>query len=481
MAGIVSYGAYIPYYRLERKKMAEAFGERAMVGERAVANFDEDSVSMSVNAALDCLQEFAGREVDGVFFATTTAAYEEKQAAGTVAAALDLKSNVRVADVTGSLRASSAAMLSALDMVRAGAKGALAVTADCRLGAPQGQNEQLFGDGAAAFLFGSGDDVIAKAVAVHSHSREQIGGWRNKGDKFVHSWEERFVQTVYGETVGASVRGVLETAGMQPGDFSRIVMAGPAPKAQMAIAGMLGFQKEQFQDPLTDSVGMTGTAHAPMMLVAALEQARPGDKILFVSFGEGSDAIVFEVTAAIERLPRRLGISGHLASKSNLIRYADYLKWRGVLPAEPPRRPETPRPSVTAMQRNYHQNLALYGSKCLECGTPQFPKQRVCVQCQAKDRMEDYRFYGKTARIATYTIDYLAASPAPPTVVAVVDFEGGGRIMCEVTDCDPAEVRIGMELEMTFRRLYQAGGIHNYFWKAKPYRRVAEHEQRNHR
>ncbi|WP_018133064.1 OB-fold domain-containing protein [Effusibacillus pohliae] len=470
MVGIVSYGAYIPYYRLDRKKIADAFGERAMGGEKAVANFDEDSVSIAVSAGLDCLQGIDASGIGALFFASTTVPYEEKQAASTIAAALDLKKSTRVADVTGSLRGSSAALLAAFDAVQAGGEPVLAAAADCRLGAPQGTNEQLFGDGGAALLIGRGDDVVARVLAVYSHTEEQIGVWRNRGDRFVQSWEERFVHTVYVQTVAASVRGVLAKSGLQPADFSKVVIAGPAPRAQLAAAASLGFQREQVQDLLLDTVGMTGTAHAPMMLAAVLEQASPGDRILYVSFGEGSDAIIFEVTEAIRRLPQRRGIRGHLPVKSDRLRYADYLKWRGILPTEPARRPETPRPSVTAMHRNYQQNLALYGSKCLECGTPQFPKQRVCVQCQAKDRMEDYRFYGRTAKVATYTIDHLAASPAPPTVVAVVDFAGGGRMICEVTDCDPAEMRIGMELEMTFRRLYEAGGIHNYFWKAKPKR-----------
>jgi 3-hydroxy-3-methylglutaryl CoA synthase len=470
MVGIVSYGAYVPYHRLERKKIAQAFGDRPAKGEKAVANFDEDSVSIGVNAALDCLAGFAEKGVDCLFFATTTAPYDEKLSSATIASALDLKQNVRSLDLTGSLRAASGGLLSAFDAVKSGAGTALVVTADCRLGAPQGANEQLFGDGGAAFLIGQGDDVIARVTAVCSHTHEMIGNWRSHGDEFVRSWEERFGQKISVEAVLASVRAVLEKSGLTPADFAKIVIGGLAPRTQMAIAVKLGFPKEQIQDSLIDSVGMTGTAHAPMMLAAAMEQAKPGDRILFASFGEGSDAIVFEMTDACQKLPARRGINGHLERKNNSLLYNHYLKWKGMLPTEPARRPDTPRPSVPAMYRNYRQNLGLYGSKCLQCGTPQFPKQRVCSQCQAKDKMEEYRFYGKAAVVATYTIDHLAASPAPPTVVAVVDFAGGGRMICEVTDCDPAEIRIGMEVEMTFRRLYETGGIHNYFWKAKPRR-----------
>lgn len=470
MVGIVSFGAYIPYHRLERKKIAQAFGERSATGEKAVANFDEDSLSIAANAALDCLAGWNEKEVDVLCFATTTSPYREKQAAATMAAALDLKENVRAFEIGGSLRASSAGLLSAIDYTATGTGKALVAAADCRLGAPQGESERLFGDGGAAFLIGRGEDVIARVTAIYSHTLEQIGIWRETDDRFVRIWEERFVQEIYRETVISCVKGILAESGLKPPDFSKIVIAGPAPRAQMSAAETLGFQKEQFQDPLIESVGMAGTAHGLMMLSAALEQAKPGDRILYVGFGEGGDAISFEITEAIERLPERRGIRGHLSPKNNGLLYNQYLKWRGILPTEPARRPKTPKPSLPAMQRNYRQNLGLFGSKCLACGTPQFPKQRVCAQCRAKDKMADYRFYGKTAKVTTFTVDYLAASPAPPTVIAVVDFAGGGRMICEVTDCELSEMRIGMEVEMTFRRLYKAGGIHNYFWKAKPKR-----------
>ena len=471
MIGIVSYGAYVPFHRLKLQAVAEAFGQPGASGEKAVAHFDEDSVSLGVSAALDCLGAGdAARAVDALFLATTTPPYDAKAASATVAAALDLRSDVRAADLNGSLRSASAAILSALDSVRGGAGTALVVTADCRLAAPQGAMEGLFGDGAAAFLFGQGDEVLARVLGAHSHTGESIGHWRDHGDLFVRSWEDRFVQRVYAQTISTACRGAMDACGLQATDFAKVVLAGPAPRAIVGVAEGLGFNKEQIVPPLFQTVGMAGAAHAPMMLAAALETAKPGDRLLFATFGEGSDAIVFEVTPAIEKAAKPRAVSGHLEPKRADLLYSDYLRWKGILPTEPARRPETPRPSVTALFRNREGNLRLYGTRCLACNTPQFPKQRVCAACQAKDQMEPYRFYGRTAKVATFTIDHLAASPATPTVFAVVDFAGGGRMLCEVTDCDPQELCIGMEVEMTFRRLYQAGGVHNYFWKAKPKR-----------
>ncbi|MCF6095299.1 OB-fold domain-containing protein [Microaerobacter geothermalis] len=472
MKGILAYGAYIPFHRLKKKTIAEAYGEKAVPGEKAVANFDEDSLSMGVEASLDCLKnrDDLASQIEAVYFATTTPSYDEKQGAVTIAAALDLPREIRTADIGHSLRASSTALLEALDYVSVHGKSALVISSDCRLGGAQGMVEQMVGDGAGALLVGTGDEVIANVLATYSNSLEHVGQWRSHGESFVRNWEDRFIQTIYMETIRKTILGLTEKSGIRPEEINKVIITGPHARAQLSAARVLGLNQDQFVQGLELEVGHTGTAQGPMMLISVLEQANPRDKILYLGYGEGCDAVLFEVTERILQFVKPLGIKGHLEHKDDSLLYTHYLKWKGMLPLEPGRRPEPSRPSAPAMQRNYHQNLVLYGSKCTMCGTPQFPKQRVCTVCQAKDQMEDYRFYGKKARVTTYTIDYLALSLAPPTIFAVIDFEGGGRMLTEVTDCTPGEIDIGLEVDMTFRRLYHSGGIHNYFWKAKPKR-----------
>ena len=122
------------------------------------------------------------------------------------------------------------------------------------------------------------------------------------------------------------------------------------------------------------------------------------------------------------------------------------------------------------MFRSEKWKFGFIGSRCTACGTPQLPPQRVCVHCSARDEMEPYPFADRRAKVATFTLDRLAFSLNPPTVNVVVDYEGGGRFLCEMTDCEPEKVAIGDEVEMTFRRMYTAGGVHNYFWKVRPKR-----------
>jgi hydroxymethylglutaryl-CoA synthase len=184
---------------------------------------------------------------------------------------------------------------------------------------------------------------------------------------------------------------------------------------------------------------------------------------------DGADAIVLRMTPAAARFRPAHSVGRMIESKGD-VSYGNYLKWRQILPTEPPRRPDPERPAAPPMMRSEKWKFGLIGSRCTACGTPQLPPQLVCVKCRARGKMEPYAFADRTGRIATYAVDRLAYSLNPPTVNAVVDYEGGGRFLCEMTDCEPDRVAIGDEVEMTFRRLFTADGVHNYFWKARPKR-----------
>ncbi|MFZ5643239.1 MAG: hydroxymethylglutaryl-CoA synthase family protein [Bacillota bacterium] len=469
MAGIVAYGAYIPFNRLNLKHMGEIHGAPALRGEKAVANFDEDSLTMAVAAALDCASGLDAGAFDSIYFATTTPPHSEKQSATTIAGTLDMRRDARTLDITGSLRSGSSAMLAGLDAAEKGEKVMVAIS-DSRMGAPGGMYEMLLGDGAAAFLLGN-EDVVAEVLGTHSVGVDFYDNWRGLGDQFVRSWEDRFSQTQgYSRFTVEAGQAAMQKIGLSPRDFSRVVVYGLKPGDPLKVAARMGFKPEQVQDSLIDRIGNTGAASAPMSLVAALEESRPGDNILFITYGEGSDAIVFQVTGAISKIPRRRGINGYINSKKSDINYGKYFRWKQLLSMEPQRRPPLVRPSLPDRYRNLKKILGFYGSRCTACGTPQFPPQRVCVQCQSINQMEEYRFLGRKARLATYTIDHLAPSQDPPTVLAVVDYEGGGRFVCLMTDCDANSVSVGMDLEMSFRKLFEADGINTYFWKAMPKR-----------
>jgi len=218
-------------------------------------------------------------------------------------------------------------------------------------------------------------------------------------------------------------------------------------------------------------VGNTGAAFALMMLVAALEEAKPGDRILLASYGDGADAFILEVTKQIKKIKGRRGIKGYVASKKILNDYQLYASWRGFVEmSAAARRPEILMPSASAVWRERDQNIRFYGNKCRKCGYPQYPPQLVCTNCHSRGDFDDVRFSDKKGEVFTYAMDYLAPTGDPPLVIAVVNFEGGGRTLNMMTDRDINELKIGMPIEMTFRKLFTPKGVHNYYWKSMPLR-----------
>ncbi|MBP1685201.1 MAG: hypothetical protein H6Q33_1344 [Deltaproteobacteria bacterium] len=466
MTGITAYGAYVPPTRLPFSVMA---GKRAGVGgpERAVAWHDEDSVTMGVAAAVNCLRGIARESVGGVFFASTTYAFREKQAASLVAKALDLRRDIVTADIAGSLRAGTTALRTAIDAVGAGrVSSMLVIASDCRVGAPGSALERNFGDGAAAFLVTNDQPLAALEDAV-AHADEIVDVWRTDADRFVHSWEERFVlDHGYGDNVPKAVSALLRRTGVVPAEVDRLVLYGPDERSHAAMVRSLGFKREQVQDPLFGRLGNTGTAFAPLLLVAALEVARPGERLLIASYGDGAEAMTFRVTDRAGHSATTRGVSWHLERRA-VTEYDAYLKARNLTAREY----EAPRDqglSATIHFRERDADISLRGQTCRRCGTAQFPRQRVCGACHAKDDFESVRLSDRTGTVVTYTFDYFFPCPEPPTIVTIVEVDGGCRLHMQLVNCPAKETRIGLPVEFVFRKIHEVGGRPNYYWKCAP-------------
>jgi len=476
MVGITSYGAYIPLYRLDRAEIGRAWDIPAAPGEKAVANYDEDSLTMAVEAARDCLKGANVDSIDGLFFASTTAPYRDKQSAATVAMVLGIKRESVTMDFSGSLRCGTNALKAAVDAVRSGsASNILVIASEIRLGYPAGANEISFGDGAAAVVVGS-KAVIAEVEGSYSIYEELQDFWRSDKDLFVRSAEDRFiVDEGYNQVIPTAVSGALEKFKLTSKDFSACVLYVPNRRQAGALVKRLGFDpKAQSRDTLFSTVGDTGSAMPMMSLVETLEEAITGNRVMLVAYGNGCDVFSLKVTDHIEkaRVKDRMGITRCLASKKMLGNYNRYLRWRELIATQPPARPalEYRQPGPQALWKENEKELRLRGTKCKNCGTPQYPPQRVCVNCRAKDNFEYYSFLDKKAKLFSFCHDHLMATIDPPVTVAVLDFEGGGRMLIDMTDRDPAECKVGMPIELTFRKLYYVGGICNYWWKCRPER-----------
>ncbi len=466
MIGIISYGAYVPRTRLPLSVIG---GRPPTEGgpERAVAWNDEDAITQGAAAAIHCLEGVDRSQIDMLLFASTTLPFQEKQAAALIARVLDLRREVQTADHTGSTRAGTSALRTAFDAVKAGsARCALVIASDARMAAPKSGMEANFGDGAAAFLISDGD-AIATLDGFHAISDEITDVWRPTGHEFTHTWEDRFViQESYTPNMNTAIAGLLESSESQIEDFDRVVLYAPDARSHGRVAKANGVAKEALQPPLFGRLGNAGVAFAPLQLASALESTKPGDRILVANFGNGADAMSFRTTDQIEKLDTRRGVSWNMARRRVVADYDDYVKAKGLAASEW----ETgtnPGLSATILYRERDDDLSLLGQQCRNCDAIQFPKQRLCESCFAKDDFETVRLSGRTGKVVTFTFDYFFPTPNPPTVVTIVDVDGA-RIHLQVVEIDPDQMKIGQEVEFVFRKIHESGGRPNYYWKGIP-------------
>jgi 3-hydroxy-3-methylglutaryl CoA synthase/uncharacterized OB-fold protein len=449
MPGIVAYNAYIPFFRLQRLRIGEALGTLGGKGTRAVASYDEDATSMAVEAA----RPIAGRGgFDQLLFATADPPYLDKTNATAVHAALGLPEEVAAFDFGGAVRSGAGAMRAGVQM-----GSTLVILSDVRTGLPGGADERDGGDGAVAFLFGD-ENVIAERIGGAAATAEFLDRWRIPGEPASRQWEERFGEVAYVPLAQAALTDALKKAGLT--EVDHLIVTGVHPRAARRLGATV--------DDLSTVIGNTGTAHRGIVLADVLDRAEPGQTIAVLTLADGADCSILRTTDAIASYQRKTTVREQIEAGNTDLDYPTFLTWRGQLHREPPRRPDPTAPSAPPSFRREHWKFGFEGSRCENCATRHLPPARVCVKCQAVDQMAPERLADVPATIATFTIDRLAFSLSPPTVVAVVDFDGGGRFQCELTDVDPASVKIGNRVEMTFRKIYTSAGVHNYFWKAKP-------------
>ena len=463
MSGILGYATYLPYYRLKRGAIAATLGGPPAKGTRSVASYDEDSTSMAVAAARRLPAPLPG-DLTALCFATTTPAYLDKTNATAIHAALGLPAGVGAYDMGGAVRSAVGVLVSAL----ASSRSTLVVTADIRTGLPGSEDERDGGDGAAAFVVGPGSEahpVLAECVATASATGEFLERWRVPGEAFSRRWEDRFGVHAFLPHVGRAVAAALAGAGLAPDAVDHLIITGTHPRAVAAFARMSRAKPEVLVNDLAATVGNTGAAHPGVLLASALDAARPGAVIALVVLADGADVAVFHTTPALAE-HRSAPSVAEQAAAGREVAYPDFLTWRGMLTRQGPRRPDPAQPAAPPALRSEAWKFGFTASRC-RCGIRHLPPQRVCAGCGATDQMAPERLADVPGTIATFTVDRLAYSPSPPVVAAVVDFDGGGRYRCELTDVDPAAVAIGSRVEMTFRRLFAAGGVHNYFWKAR--------------
>jgi 3-hydroxy-3-methylglutaryl CoA synthase len=482
--GITSFGAYLPRLRLQRKAMAAAnawfnpgiAGQGK--GERTMANWDEDAVTMAVEAARDALPNSrdpltSRGGVGALLFASTTMPFADRQNAGIVSAALSLNENIHTADVTGSQRAGLSALILALEKAAAEDKSVLIASADRRATRAGATQEFQFGDGGAAFIVGK-QNVAARLIGTNSTSVDFIDHFRGDGEEFDYNWEERWIRDEgYTRIVPLTIKGLLEKTKVAAGAIDHFILPCLFAKLDQQLAQKCGIDPSKVRDNLAATVGECGTAHSLVMLAHALEEAKPGQKILVAAFGQGCDSAIFEVTDAIEKARPVRGVKGSLARRKEETNYMKWLAFNGLVEMEKGMRAEKDnKTALTVTYRKRDMLFGLVGGKCEKCGTAQFPRTRICVNpnCKAVDQQTPFSFAELEGKILSWSADYLTYSQDPPQHYGMVTFEEGGRFLSDFTDVDVGSVDTGSKMRMVFRikDFDEKRGFRRYFWKAAP-------------
>jgi 3-hydroxy-3-methylglutaryl CoA synthase len=473
--GIVAAGAYIPRLRLQRKSIVDANrwfapGLASLgKGERAMCNWDEDAITMAVEAARDATLGRNRDESRSLYFSSTTFPFLDRLNAGVVAEALAMSEEVNALDLASSQRCGTSALALAL---RTG-ESSIVIAAEHRRSKAASSIELTAGDGAAAIVVGQGRPIARLLGSAHS-TVDFVDHFRTADSEYDYQWEERWIRDAgYMTIVPAVIERCLTAAKVTPTEVTHLCMAAMVPRVVDAIAKAAGVANGAIVDNLYAACGDTGTAHPLLLLVSALERAKAGDRILVVGFGQGADALLFEVTGVSNEVAGRLGCAGHLARRREEVSYSKFLAFNDLIEIERGMRSETDKLTpLSTLWRNRDTVTGMIGGKCKVCGTVQFPISHICVNpnCNAVDSQEPHPFAEKTGRVNSFTADRLTYSPDPPACYGMVQFEEGGRWMMDFTDVEADKLVVGMPMRMMFRikDIDAQRGFRRYFWKAAP-------------
>ncbi|MDR7093116.1 hydroxymethylglutaryl-CoA synthase family protein [Hydrogenophaga laconesensis] len=485
-AGITGYGSYIPRLRLSRQAVAQAnawyapqFAGRK--GTRSMTNWDEDSITMAVAAARDCLGAGDDRgHIRSVQLVSSTLPFAERLNAGVVCEALTLDDGVEALDMGGSPSAALSAVIGAMDRVNARDGDALVIATDHRKTRPASSQELDYGDGAAALSIGR-DNVIAEYLGGATITVDFVDHFRMAGEEIDYHWEERWVRDEgIGKIGPRAIARALQSAGVDAGSVDHFIFPTTFSRMDAQLAKACGIRAEAVADSLAATVGETGTPHALLMLAAVLERAQPGQHILLAQFGGGAQAIVLRVTPAIAAFRPARGVSGWLARGVEEKNYTKFLSFKEQLRLERGMRGEQDR--KTALSTAYRHRAALLGlvaGRCEVTGTVHFPPSRISYD-QGKplqDTQKPHKLAERRGQVLSWSAESLSFHRAPPHQYGQVDFEGGGRILMEFTDVAKGDVASGTEVEMVFRikDIDELRGFTRYFWKATPVASSAAH------
>lgn len=334
-SGIVGYGVYIPWCRIKVADIAKAWGVAfEFPVEKTVPFYDEDSITMAVEASLDAIRH-AGVEptkIDAIFFGTTTNPYLEKQGSSTLASMIGTRNDAMLADFANSARCSTVALSACLDALNSGRINCgLVVGTDMLIGRPGEATDYLSSSGAGALVLGKGD-LIAEIEGGSSYATDFTDTWRSEDMRLPMTTHPRFMRDYgYIPHVTSAVKGLMEKIRKGPDDFKFAAFSQPDPGYVMRAIRGIGISPDKVaQGMVSQFIGNPGSASVLIALAAILDKAKPGERVLMASYGEGvSDAFSILPIEKIEE--KRQNIVEEYIERKKYVDYTTYLRWNRLL------------------------------------------------------------------------------------------------------------------------------------------------------
>jgi len=338
--GIVGYGAYVPQYRLPATEVARMWGgsdEGLPIKEKSVPGLDEDTVTMSIEAARNALARSAldPRKLRAVWVGSESHPYAVKPSSTIVAEAIGTAPNIQAADMEFACKAGTEAMVMAIALVGSGMGDyALAVGADTAQGKPGDALEYTAAAGAAAFILGPAEESLVEIISTYSFVTDTPDFWRRAYQHYPEHGQRFTGEPAYFKHVSTAAKTMMKASGTTAADYTYAVFHQPNAKFPQRIAKQLGFSAEQIKTGLLAPViGNTYAAASPIGLTAILDEAKAGDRILMVSYGSGagSDALDLRVTERLEKYRSLAPSTAQYIARRVEIDYATYARYRGKI------------------------------------------------------------------------------------------------------------------------------------------------------
>lgn len=474
-SGITGFGAYIPRLRINRSHIADAHAwmapsmRAAARGERAFCSWDEDAITMAVEAGRDCLKNVDPKSIGRITLASTTSPFADLQGSAIAAGALRLEESTASMDIANSQRAATSGFVQTLQS----AQSALFIASERPVAKPASPQELGFGAGAVAFVTGA-ENVIVKFLASATVTANFVDHYRAAEEKYNYYWEDRWIRDEgINKLAIQAATSALEKAGVGATEIDHLIVPPVQRGAAKAVARKLGFAGT-LADDLQLVCGSTGTAHPFMMLANVLEQAGPGERILLIGFGQGADAIVLRTTEHLASHQPTRGVSGSLADKLVTQDYLRMLSFYQGIELEWGMRSEKNSKTMLSTQfRAEEQTAGFIAGRCGRCDTVQFPQLQYCVntECGAvAAEFESVSLIDEPSEVFTFTSDWLYYYPAPPLYVGFIQFDNGARVPMEMVDIGKDGLAVGMPMRNVFRvkEIDRQLSFRRYFWKATP-------------